>query len=239
LRAADFSETSRVVTFLTPHRGRLACLAKGVRRPKNPLAAVLETFNRVELVYYWKEGRGMQPLGDAALLDAYAGIKADLEKTALAAFPLEIAYRVAHENEPSEPLYAALVCGLEGLAMWSGPAQVHACWQALQLLCAAGFAPSLDVCAATGRPIQIDRSGRSSALGFSFDGGVTCSPGHGDRPLSESGYAALRALVQTRERCPSVEGAEEIFPLIRPYAVRQLETDFRCFRVIDELLKGT
>ncbi|HNT88720.1 MAG TPA: DNA repair protein RecO, partial [Candidatus Hydrogenedentes bacterium] len=86
LRGVDFSESSRIVTFLTPDRGRVACLAKGARRKNCPYAAALDTFNRVELVYYWKDGRNVQTLGEAALLDAYPGIKGDLEKSVYAAF---------------------------------------------------------------------------------------------------------------------------------------------------------
>ena len=69
LRGVDFSETSRIVTFLTPGRGRLACLAKGARRRRSPFQAMLDTLNRDEIVYYWKDGREVQQLGEAALLD--------------------------------------------------------------------------------------------------------------------------------------------------------------------------
>ena len=68
LRGVDFSETSRIITFLSPERGLLTCIAKGVRRKGSPLASVLDTFNHVELVYYWKEGRGVHTLGEASLL---------------------------------------------------------------------------------------------------------------------------------------------------------------------------
>ena len=51
-----------------------------MRRPKSPLAGILDTFNRVEIVYYWKESRSVQPLGDVTLLDDYAPVKRDLDK---------------------------------------------------------------------------------------------------------------------------------------------------------------
>ena len=54
LRGVDFSESSRIVTLLSPDRGRLVCMAKGVKRPKSQLAGLLDTFNRLEVVYYWK-----------------------------------------------------------------------------------------------------------------------------------------------------------------------------------------
>ena len=119
LRGVDFSETSRIVTFLTPERGRLACMAKGMRRSKNDLAALLDTFHRVELVYYWKDSRSVHPLREVSRLDGYAAIKKDLAKATYGALALEVAYKTAHENEPSEELYDVLKNGLAQLAAWS------------------------------------------------------------------------------------------------------------------------
>ncbi len=228
LRGVDFSETSRIVTFVCPDRGRLACIAKGARRPKSPFGALLDTFNRVELVYYWKEGRAVQQLGDASLLDRFSGLKADLAKTTYGSFPLELVYKVAHENEPSHGVYAALVCGLEGLANWRGDAKAHVCWQALRLLSEGGFEPALDQCALCGAAVV-------DAPGFAYEGGVTCGACRADAPLSSEAHAGLRALVQHREACPPVEHADEVWRLLRRYASAQLETDFRSVRVIDQM----
>jgi len=65
LKGVDFSETSRIVTLITPDRGKMACMAKGVKRPKSPMAGVLDTFNRIDLVYTWKDTRQVQTLIEA------------------------------------------------------------------------------------------------------------------------------------------------------------------------------
>ena len=126
LRGVDFSETSRIVTFLTPDRGKVACMAAGARRSKSSLSGVLDTFNRLEIVYYWKDGRSVQRLAEASVLDTYPLIKADLDKLVCASFPLEIAYKAAQENEPSEALYSTLVSGLVSMAQWAGDGRTHA-----------------------------------------------------------------------------------------------------------------
>lgn len=227
LRAVDFSETSRIVTFLSPVRGRLACMARGVKRPKSQLAALLDAFNRIELVYYWKDGRSVQLLADAALLDGYPALKADLEKSAYAAFPMELAGKAVHENEPCQDLYAALVHGLASLCGWTGDARTHACWQTVQLLSAAGFEPRLDVCADCGAEV-------SSAPGFAYRGGVTCPRCAADRRLTPDTLEALRALQANRQRCPVVDSAEA-WDVVRRYAAHQLMTEFQSARVIDRL----
>jgi len=228
LRGVDFSESSRIVTFLTPGRGRMSCLAKGARRKNSPVAAALDTFNRVELVYYWKDGRGVQNLGEATLLDAYSGLKSNLEKSAYAAFALEFAAKAAHENDPSQGLYAALTGGLASMAAWPGDARTHVCWQVLRLLREAGFEPVLDRCVRTGALV-------SETPGFAYEGGVVAPGCHADRRLSRETYAALRALAAARGVCPEIRAPADAFIVLRQYAARQLEAEFRSVRVIEEM----
>jgi len=229
LRGVDFGETSRIVTFLCPERGRLTCMAKGVRRKNSALAPVLDTFNHVELVYYWRDGREVQALAEASLLDGFTGIKADLAKAAFAAFPVELAGKTAYANEPSHELFAALIRGLRGLNAWTGAVATHAAWQALALLAAAGFEPSLDACAVCGAPV-------GEAHGFSLSGGATCVACPAERRLTAVQYGALRTLSRAPDACPAIEAAPGLCGLLSAYAAHQLETEFRSIRVIAEML---
>lgn len=229
LRGVDFSETSRIVTFLTPHRGLVACMVKGVRRAKSPLASSLDTMNRVEAVLYWKDGRNVQLLAEATLLDDFNGIKANLDKVTLAAFPLEIALRTAHENEPSDGLFETLVRGLEGMERWTGLPKAHCCWQVLRLLTVAGFQPSLEACAHCGRAL-------SNAPRFAYDGGAVCEQCPGDRRLTAEEYKALTQMQESVDTCPEVAAIGNVLSVLRYFAARHLETDFRSMRVIDQLV---
>jgi DNA repair protein RecO (recombination protein O) len=229
LRGVDFSETSRIVTFLTPARGKVACMALGARRLKGGVGGSLDTLNRLELVYYWKDGRSVQKLGEASLLDGYGAIKANLEKSLYAAFPLELVYKVAHENEPSEALYDSLVHGLERLCEWQGDVRTHTCWHVFHLLAVAGFAISLESCAECGEPA--DPPG-----GFSFAGGVTCARCRPDVRLSPEDLALLEAMSERTDACPRVVASGRLLDLLRKYASRQLDTDFRSVRVIEQTL---
>ncbi|MCC6699564.1 MAG: DNA repair protein RecO [Candidatus Hydrogenedentes bacterium] len=224
IRAVDFSETSRIVTFLCPGRGKLACMAQGVRRPKSPLAGLLDTFNRLEIVYYWKDGRGVQKLGEATLLDGFSALKSDLEKCTYAAFPLEQAYKTAQENEPSEALYGTLLSGLDGMRAWDGPARVHAMWQVLRLLSAAGFEPDLN-----------GGEEAKKSYGFSFESGVTQPGMRADRSLSAEDLGILRTLAGSRNACPRVRDSVPAFQVLSGYVSRQLESEFRSLRVINQL----
>lgn len=225
LRGVDFSETSRIMTFLTPDRGKVACMAAGARRAKSSLAGVLDTFNRLEMVYYWKDGRSVQKLAEVSILDTYPPIKADLEKSVYAAFPLEIAYRAAQENEPSEELYSVLVAGLKGMAGWPGMARTHAAWQAVHLLAVAGF------------EMTLAPRGSREWVSFSFDHGVLSPSQAGDTRMNALEYDGLRALAAHREACPEIEDSPVLFRAVRAYATRHLEASFRSLRVIDQVFE--
>lgn len=228
IRGVDFSETSRVVTLLTPARGRVAVLARGARRKNSPLTATLDTFNRVELVYAWKDGRGVQTLVEASLLDGYAGIKRDLERGAHAAFPLELAHKVAHENEPSGPLFAALVQGLDALDKTDAGAVAATAWTVLRMLRVAGFAPALDACARCGGAL-------GAGARFAWDGGAVCARCGGDQPLDGRALAALRAMAAADRPGGDTPGDAAAFALLRRYAAHQIEAGFRSLRVLDQL----
>ena len=205
IRGVDFSETSRIVTFLTPARGKLACMAAGAKRAKSPMAGLLDTFNRLEIVYYWKDGRSVQKLAEASLLHSFAGLKSDLDKSVFAAFPLEFAYKVAQENEPSHDLFAELADGLSRLESWTGPARTHAAWQMLRLLTVAGFGPDL-----------------SSAGAF-------------ESPIGAGALRVLRELASPGDTCPIPNDAPEAFDALARFVVRHIDSEFRSLRVIGRM----
>jgi hypothetical protein len=218
LRGVDFSETSRIVTFLTPERGRLACMAKGLRRAKSELAGLLDTFHRVELVYHWKDSRSVHPLREVSLLDGYGAIKKDLEKATYGALALEVAYKTAHEDEPSEELYRVLVDGLAQLAASSSGAIGPVTWLLFRLLSAAGFEPRVN-----------DGRGFSNASGMT-DGGERADVG-----LSVEAVADLQRIAAAREMPPPLHAEQETFRVLSRYAEHQLAARFRSLGVIQQI----
>ena len=144
LRKVDFSETSRIVTFLTPDRGRMACMVKGARRKGSPMATLLDTYNRLEITYMWKESRQIQLLTEATLLDGYGTVKASIEGIACAAFLLEMAGTVAQENDPAPELFHVLRNGLEHLNLKNVNSFTTLVQKILMILEAAGVAPDFN-----------------------------------------------------------------------------------------------
>ena len=228
LKAIDFSETSSIVTFFCPDRGRLTCMAKGVKRSKSQLAGLLDTLNRLELMYIWKDSRGVQLMTDGSLLERYSGIKDDLDKSLYASFHTELVYRMVHENEPSTDLFDVFVDGLAAFEEWRGDACTFAAWQTVRMLAVAGFAPSVEACCGCGTVIE-------ATAGFAYAGGLTCPDCTSDAVLDRGTIQTLKALTKGNT-CPSLVSTQRAFELLTRYASRQLECELKSARVIQEML---
>ncbi|MFP6584210.1 MAG: DNA repair protein RecO [Candidatus Hydrogenedentota bacterium] len=228
LKAIDFSETSSIVTLFSPDRGRLTCMAKGVKRSKSQLAGLLDTLNRLEVLYTWKDSRGVQLMTDGTLLERYSGIKDNLDKSLYSAFLTELILRMVHENEPSFELFDTFVDGLAQFEDWTGEVCSFAAWQAIRILSVAGFSPVLDSCCVCGNRVDAD-------AGLSYAGGVTCLTCPFDVEMNRGMVQTLRMLAKG-STCPSLVGAERVFGLLTRYASRQLECELKSVRVIDEML---
>jgi len=226
LRGVDFGETSRIVTLLTPQRGQVAVLAKGARRKNSATGPALDTFNLVEAVVYWKDGRGIQNLGEVSLIDRHGGLKRDLARGAYGAFVLELAGKTCPENAPSEALFRRVGRALDDLDRTDRDLRTVACGHALALLDTAGYRLTADGCARCGAPLG-DRPG------FTASEGLLCGRCPGEHGLDPAVPAALAAQVggmRPEDLDPGV------FTLVGRFAAWHLETELKSLRVLERML---
>ena len=164
LRSYPFGEADRVVILLSPNRGKIRTVAKGIRKTKSRFGGRLETFCHVDLVLY--EGRDLDTITQASLIEPFHVLRTDLDKVVTAAAMVEVADTVSGEHEPELRLFLLLQRGLRTLD--SGPVHPDLLTSFLLKAAAAiGMAPALQECAGCGRTDDL-------AL-FSFAaGGVLC-----------------------------------------------------------------
>lgn len=232
LRAHPYSETSRILRFLTPAHGVVALLARGVRARTGRGAGALETFARGELTADFRPDRDLQGFrdfrpggGDPRRLGR------DLLAFAAASYLAELV--LAHAMEEAGPdLYDAFVAALEALE--SAPADLlpfHALAGGWQLLALFGFPPELEACVACQGPVDAE----AAALRFDLEaGGLRCArclgqeagaePRKGSRVGPRIGPRALEALrTFVRGEAPGpVEGATRQFSLLDRFALLHL-----------------
>ena len=165
LRGYPFGEADRVVVLLSPNRGKIRAVAKGIRKTKSRFGGRLEPFTQVEVLLY--EGRNLDTVTQVAILEAFPRLRTSLERVTVAGAMVEAVDAVAQEDESSLRLFLALQRGL--LALEAGPPHpdLLAAFY-LKLAAAIGIAPALVRCASCGRSEDLHR--------FAFSaGGVLCA----------------------------------------------------------------
>jgi DNA repair protein RecO (recombination protein O) len=136
----NFGEADRVMVLLTPDRGVIRAVAKGVRRIKSKLAGHLELFCESELML--AEGRNMDVLTSARLIH-HTSIADDYDKMKLAYLISEMVGRLGSDGE--HPGLYELVQQANA-ALTEKPDAVLELWFKLRLLDRLGYRPELGAC---------------------------------------------------------------------------------------------
>lgn len=112
LRRTNYGETDRILNLLTPH-GKIAVIARGVRKEKSRLAGGIELFSVSDVVIH--QGRSdLGILTSARMQIFYGNIMTDFGRLELAGDLLKKLDRVAEQVENPE-LFDLLVEVLSGL----------------------------------------------------------------------------------------------------------------------------
>lgn len=107
LKRTNFGEADKIVTILSKHYGKLACLAKGIRRLTSRKRGSLEVFNQV--VFFAARGKGMDIITETELIDCFSSWRKDLKKIAIAYQLCEMVDKLTVEENEQEEVYGLLV----------------------------------------------------------------------------------------------------------------------------------
>lgn len=180
IRAFNYQESGRIVALLSPQLGKISLLAKGARRMDSRFGAALDLLNLIEVVFY--EGKGLNLLKDAAIIEHYPKLKRDqerLEAAMQAARSLNLLLREGQGEGQVVALFKEFLGELNektGLQL-----ELLKLGFKLKLIDILGFRPELEGCATCRRELE-----RGEQSWFSPQaGGVVCSgcKGPQDREL--------------------------------------------------------
>jgi DNA repair protein RecO (recombination protein O) len=142
----NFGEADRIMILLTPDRGVIRGVAKGVRRIKSRLAGHLELFSESQLML--AEGRNMDVVTSARLI-RHVEAGDDYNRMRLAYLFAEMVNRLGGENEHHDGLYELLQEAYQAL-IEDGPSPLLELWFKLRLLDRLGYRPELKACIVCG-----------------------------------------------------------------------------------------
>jgi DNA repair protein RecO (recombination protein O) len=185
LRSIRYGEADRILHMYTPGHGRLAAIAKGVRRARSRFGARLEPFFHVRAVLH--EGRGdLFTVTGVDTVAVHGGLREHAATLDAAARACDAVARLFETGDPHPEVFRLLANELALLN--SDPAQArpaNGLAFRLKLLLAAGIVPQLGSCASCGE--AEDLQGFSAAAG-----GVVCASCEAAAfPLAQESYRFL------------------------------------------------
>lgn len=225
LRETVTRDADKILTVLTPDRGRLSVIARGARRKGSRVAAACQLLAYSEMTLYEK---GRWTMLDAAdTIELFDGLRQDLTALSLAAYFAELTEAVSDGSGDVLPL---LLNALYALSALKKPPQLVKPAFQFRLMALAGYEPMADGCALCGAPEP------ENPMLDVVHGVVHCGKcrekGGLSLPLTASGLAALRYVLYgdpRRQYSFSLppEGLRALNHAADAYVSAQLERSFR------------
>jgi DNA repair protein RecO (recombination protein O) len=189
LRRADLGEADRLLTLLTPERGKLRAVAKGARKIASRKGGHVELFNRVNLLI--ARGRGeFDIVSQVETVEPWRALREDLNRSTYAHYVAELIDRFAEEGTAQPELFDLLADALGWLST-AEDLDLAARYFELSLLTLAGFQPQMFHCGVGGESLA--EIADDETYGWSpGEGGAVC-PQHSEG-RTDIGRLSLRAL---------------------------------------------
>jgi DNA repair protein RecO (recombination protein O) len=156
LRAVDYRDADRIVTFFTHELGMVAAIARGAKSSKKRFGGLLEPYQvvRVEL----EPARGeLMTLRRAEPVRAFPGILTELARMDVAGAALGVLRDAHPARVPDAPVFIAAVQYLALVDAQGDPERAALLCFTLRVLGQSGLAPRFDVCGRSGEPVPAEK----------------------------------------------------------------------------------
>ncbi len=204
IRQADFSETSRVVTFFTRDFGKISVLAKGAKRLKGSFEAAIDLLTQCQIVFLHKSTSSLDILTEARLVKRFRFQSRDMNVHYGGMYVAELLQLFSEEFDPYPRWYEAAIQTLNSLETCED-FRLPVLRFELQTLQMLGLLPEFEQCQC-GRSVQNDRENWSLWI---QQGVLLCSQcrqsEQASRVLTGQFLMLLRRLVETPLETPFTE----------------------------------
>lgn len=173
LRRTDFGDYDLIITFFSLSRGKISVIAKSAKKSTKRFSGVLELFSGLEIVCREPRVKGLPVLEEATLRHPFAGIRADIYKTAYASYWVELVQGWIEENEKQVGLYRLLEYVLRQLDGGKVPEAALSVLFQMRFMRLCGLSPNLINCSSC--KAEIDQTHNNNLAVDLSKGGIICN----------------------------------------------------------------
>jgi DNA repair protein RecO (recombination protein O) len=239
LRTLDYGESDRIVTLYTADFGKIKGIAKGARRSRKRFANTLEPFTLSTFLFSSRGDAQLSFLESADVIDHYPAIRADLEKTLLASYLVDLTDQFTLEGKASSNLFELIRDFLKLIDEAQASDGLMRFFE-MRLLKHSGYEPVLDRCTVCHKPLD-----ELSVCRFSFrSGGIHChSCYNGSSDSLPVSLGAVKTLLLGKEMdlpklqrlSLSPQSAEECRRLLTGFIRHLLGKELKSVHVLNEI----
>ncbi len=198
LGSFDLGESDRLISFCTRDFGRVKGVAKGARRSRRRFVGRLEPASHIRLFFHYSEKSELVRVEDAALVEGFDGLRADLERFAAACYLLELTGAFTRPGL-SQPAVFDLLSDFVSLMESGGDTALICRFFEVKLLSLLGYMPGFSGCVSCGAAFTDPAGGRG--LSFSTEkGGLLCSACSASDPATMAMSRGTAMFMQAVER---------------------------------------
>ena len=220
LRFVNYRDNDRMVTLLSPSRGRIDAMIRGCRKPSSHNLNAAELFALGDYMLHESDGRAA--VTSVKLIETFYPLRNDYTRLTCGVYLLNLAEAAAEPEQEQQELFMLLVHTLSRLTFSDQAWKPLLAGFLLHFSSCQGFRPRLNHCVHCGRPLPEDGP-------FWFDapeGGICCRECKKEKsqvPLAPEQVRWMRgALKSGSASWVDTPSAYAPFPLLRNYVEQRM-----------------
>jgi DNA repair protein RecO (recombination protein O) len=151
IKKTKLGEADSILTFFTPHLGKVQGFAKSLRKPGSKMAGHLEILDHSTVSF--ARGRSIDTVTGAQTIDAFLPLRNDLWLTSCGLYVVELVHQFTAEHQENEALFRLTLATLDRLCRDEDKELVLRYFE-LHLLECAGYRPQLEECVICHRKLE-------------------------------------------------------------------------------------
>ena len=162
IKKTKLGEADSILTFFTPHLGKIQGFARSLRKPKSKMAGHLELLTHSMVSF--TRGRNLDTIVGAQTINAFLPLKNDLWLTSCGLYVAELIHQFTAEHQENYSLFQIMLETLDRLCQADNKEFVLRYFE-LHLLESAGYRPQLRECVVCHKTLEQTTNHFSPAAG--------------------------------------------------------------------------